>query len=261
MSDEKNDNIIQFPGMKPMQNVTPGEAFLDAIKSIQETPSSPKSRSRRVVKSSQVVCGDNNTQMNDGKVSGQSIKGNGNVQISGAMHKLTVRTNKSPKIELTPPHDSIGANATLRLRIEGLIKQINDYRYQRLGEKFKFGAIYGELAKAFGLKPADWKNVWLWDESRAPELISWLEVKRDNTINGKIEKAASKEGYRHTRGHLFRLEKDYLAQLGWDESQSKSRRMLMTGKNSRADMDDNEFRSWVGYLRQELKLMYGETGD
>jgi hypothetical protein len=260
MSDKKNDNVIQFPGVKNKQGVSPGAAFLDAIKAIQEVPAPSKNRPKKVVAQSQIIHGDNNAQVCNSKTPSQSITGNGNVQISGAM-QLTVRASRGPKIELTPPQNSIGANSALRLRIEGLFKQINDYRFQRLGKKYKFGAIYGELAKAFGLKPADWKSIWLWDESRASEIVSWLELKRDNTITGKIEKAASKEGYQHTRGHLFRLEKDYLSQLGWNDEQSKSNRQLITGKKSRADMSDNEFRSWVGYLRRELELMYGETDN
>ncbi|ECE3294009.1 hypothetical protein C3509_18035 [Salmonella enterica] len=261
MSDKKNDNIIQFPRGKKIQDISPGTAFLDAVKAIQETPTLPKGTPRKTSKKSQIICGDNNAQISDTKSVRQSITGNGNVQIAGTMQQVTVRAGRTPKIELTPPQHSIGANAVLRLRIEGLFKQINEYRHQRLGKNFKFGAIYGELAKAFGLKPADWRNVWLWDKSRAVEIISWLEAKRDNTIKGKIEKAASKAGYQHTRGHLFRLEKDYLSQLGWDDEQSKSSRTLMTGKKSRSDMSDNEFRSWVGYLRRELELMYGETDD
>ncbi|ECI5747490.1 hypothetical protein D5P88_15865 [Salmonella enterica subsp. enterica] len=261
MSDKKNDNIIQFPVGKKIQETSPGTAFLDAVKAIQEAPTQPKGKPRQASKKSQIICGNNNAQVSDSEAVNQSITGNGNVQIAGTMQQLTVRAGRAPKIELTPPQHSIGANAVLRLRIEGLFKQINEYRYLRLGKNFKFGAIHGELAKAFGLKPADWRSIWLWDESRASEIISWLESKRDNTIKGKIEKAASKAGYKHTRGHLFRLEKDYLSQLGWDDEQSKTSRTLMTGKKSRADMSDNEFRSWVGYLRKELELMYGETED
>lgn len=115
------------------------------------------------------------------------------------------------------------------------------------------------MAKAFGLKPVDWKNIWLWDESRAAEIIAWLESKRDNTQQGRIEKAAKGEGYKHTRGHLFDIEKDYLAQLGWDDNVARPRRQLYTGKASRADMTDSEFRDWVGYLRREVEAMYGEA--
>lgn len=164
-------------------------------------------------------------------------------------------------MELAPPIGSIGANPALRSRIETLIKQINEYRYARLGKTFKGGAIYGELAKAFGLKAPEWRNIWLWDEFRAEEVIYWLEAKRDNTQQGRINKASKGEGYKHSRGHLFRLEKDYLAQLEWADDVTRRRRQLITGHASRTDLGDAEFRNWVSYLRRELEGMYGETDN
>lgn len=222
------------------------------------TPAKPKA-TRRKAEPSQTIEGEQNIQAAGGKVVRQSIKGNGNVQIGGGLGSMNIRTIKGPKIEIAPPLGSIGANPALRTRIEGLIKQINDYRYQRLGKAYKFGALNGELAKAFGLKPADWKNIWLWDESSAEEIIAWLEGKRDNTQQGRVEKATKREGFQHSRGHLFRLEKDYSGQLGWNDDYAKSKRLLITGKESRADMNDVEFRAWVGYLRREVELMYGEA--
>ena len=143
MSDKKNDNIIQFPGGKKVQETSPGTAFLDAIKAIQETPSLSKGNPRKTSKKSQIICGDNNAQVSDTKAVRQAITGNGNVQIAGTVQQVTVRAGRTPKIELTPPQHSIGANAVLRLRIEGLFKQINEYRHQRLGKNFKFGLFMG----------------------------------------------------------------------------------------------------------------------
>ena len=260
MPDKKSDNIIQFPRIKQAPTtLSPGAAFLDAIKAIQDAPNTPKRTRKKVLSPTQDIDGDSNTQIAGGKAMRQSIRGNGNIQVAGAVEKLTVRVPKAPKIVLAPPRGSIGANPDLCSRINVLIKQINDYRFQRLGKSFKFGAIYGELAKAFGLKSADWKAIWLWDESRSLEVVAWLEGKRDNTIQGRIKKAAKGEGYQHTRGHLFAQEKDYLTQLGWGDKDALARRQLITGKASRADMDDNEFRNWVGYLRRELERMYEET--
>lgn len=172
---------------------------------------------------------------------------------------MTVRASRSPKIELAPAPGSIGANPALRLRIDGLLKEVEQYRYERIGKGYRFGTVYGELAKAFGLKASEWKNIWLQDEAVATEVIAWLEAKRDNTIQGRIKKAAKGEGYQHTRGHLFRIESDYLAQLGWDDRQARDRRQLIAGAASRKDLSDNEFRNWVGYLRREVERMYDET--
>ncbi|NMG45944.1 hypothetical protein GPA22_19690 [Aromatoleum toluvorans] len=226
----------------------------------EATPAKPKAPRHRAVPA-QSIEGDNNIQAGGGKVARQSIKGNGNVQVAGTVGSMTIRTTKGPKIEMTAPAGSLGANPAFRARIEGLLKQINDYRYQRLGKAFKFGALYGDLAKAFDLDPKNWKAIWLFDESRAAEVIPWLEAKLDSTQQGRLEKAARREGYAHTRGHLFRIEKDFLEQLGWDDDYAKQRRQLVTGKTSRADMKDVEFRRWVDYLRRELESMYGESKD
>ena len=90
-------------------------------------------------------------------------------------------------------------------------------------------------------------------------MINWLAGKRDNTQQGRINKAANGEGYQHSRGHLFRLEKDYLGQLEWSDDVIRKRRQLVAGHASRADLSDSEFRNWVAYLRRELEEMYGET--
>lgn len=224
------------------------------------TPAKPKT-TRGKPAPVQTIEGDQNIQAGGGKVARQSIKGNGNVQIGGGVGNMTIRAGRAPKIEIAPPLGSIGADSALRARIEQLIKQVSDYRFKRLGKNFRFGALYGDLAKAFGLKAADWRMIWLWDASRADEVIAWLQGKLDATQQGRIEKAATREGFQHTRGHLFGQERDYLGQLGWNDDFAKARRTLITGKVSRADIKDDEFRRWVGYLRRELEAMYGEAKD
>lgn len=193
----------------------------------------------------------------------QSIVGNKNTQIAGNIGNLTVRTAKAPKMIITPAPGTIGADLLLRGRVEKLLKEVNQKRYERLGDKFKFGALYGDLARAFGLKPKEWKAVWLWPESRAGELIRWLEEKLYNTQQGRIEKVARREGYRHTRGHLFRIEQDCLDRLDLDADSEtvKEWLKLKTGKESRSDLDDNEFRNWVAYLEGEVARAHGETTD
>lgn len=262
MSDKESDNIIRFPGRNAAPKPTsPAAAFLEAMRTIADEPQEPK-RPRRKTSSApkQSIEGDSNTQIGSSKHKvNQSIRGSGNTQIAGGVQTLTIKTGKSPKIELAPPSGSIGASPVLRSRIEELIKQINEYRYQRLGKSFKFGALYGELAKAFGLKASEWRSIWLWDEFRAGEVTTWLEGKRDSTQQGRINKAAKGEGFQHSRGHLFRLEKEYLAQLEWPDDVTRKKRQLIAGHASRADLSEGAFRNWVSYLRRELDDMYGET--
>lgn len=209
----------------------------------------------------QTIEGDNNVQAGGGKARRQSIKGNGNTQIGGDVQQLTIRAQRAPKIEITPPAGTIGADPFLRPRIETLIKDINAKRYERLGKAFKFAALYGELARAFGLGAKDWKAIWLWPAARADEVIAWLESKRDNTQQGRIEKAARREGYRHTRGHLFRIEQECFDRLDLaaDSDEVKTLRWRVTGKHSRKDMSDNEFRNWIAFLEEEVARAHGEA--
>lgn len=261
MSDDKPDNVIRFPGVGRVtsQPQSPAEAFLEAMRTIDAEPKKAK-RSRKKVEPTQTIDGDNNTQIGASKVSKQSIQGSGNTQIAGGVQSLTIKTGKA-KVELAPPPGSIGASAVLRSRIEALIKEVNEYRYKRLGKAFKFGALYGELAKAFGLKASEWRSIWLWDEFRADEVVAWLESKRDNTQQGRINKAAKGEGFQHSRGHLFRLEKQYVEQLEWPEDVTRKRLQLVTSHTSRADLSAAEFNNWVAYLRREVEAMYGETNN
>jgi hypothetical protein len=261
MPKKKSADVIPlFPHRPSSGAMTPKDTILEIADAIKKAPDIPLKRVRRKpALTPQTIEGDDNTQISSGKAIRQSIKGSGNVQVAGGVQQVLVRTLGKPKIEISPPPGSIGANMALRARIEALIKQINEYRYQRLGKTYRFAALYGELAKAFGLKQSNWKDIWRWGEDRAEEIIVWLEGKRDNTLQGRIQKAAKGEGYLHTRGHLFRQEKDYLAQLDWPEEKARPLRQRLIGKTSRADMNDNEFRNWVSYLRREVEKMYGET--
>jgi hypothetical protein len=180
-----------------------------------------------------------------------------NGKVIGRVEHLTVVTG-SPKLEVPPPPTSIGADSALRLRIDGLLNEIRENRSKYHGANTRWGAINGELAKAFGLPPRNWKQIYLLDVCRAEEVIAWLEEKRDNTIQGRIKKAASRPGYRHSRGHLFGQEKEYLEKLEWDDATARERRGLVTGKTSRADMSDDELRNWVAYLRREHERLYGD---
>lgn len=182
--------------------------------------------------------------------------GNGNTYND---HKTVIQTLKTT-VEVAPPPGSIGAHPLLRSRIDKLFKAINKFRAERLGDKYKYGAIYGEMARHFGLKAKEWTDMWLWPESRADEVIHFLEDKRDNTRQARVNKASSRPGYKHTRPHLFRLEKEALAKLGWDDKSDAVRdlRYRLIGKSSRSDMMDNEFRNWVAHLEAEVRRVHGE---
>ena len=188
----------------------------------------------------------------------QMISGHGNVGVVGDNNQVTQNINTTTTLKVEPPPGTIGAHAALRRRITDLIREIEEQRRARLGAQFKYGSVQGIAAEALGLKKSQWQQVWLWDASRAPEVIEVLERARDNTTQGRINKAARRQDYGHTRGHLFRLEKDYLAQLGWGDEKAREERLLMTGETSRAHMSDAQFGNWVAHLNVTVRRMYGE---
>ena len=188
----------------------------------------------------------------------QMISGHGNEGVVGDNNQVTQNINTTTTLKVEPPPGTIGAHAALRRRITDLIREIEEHRRARLGAKFKYGSVQGIAAEALGLKKTQWQQVWLWDVSRAPEVIERLERARDNTMQGRINKAARRQDYGHTRGHLFRLEKDYLAQLGWGDEKAHEERLLMTGETSRARMSDAQFGNWVAHLNVTVRRMYGE---
>lgn len=261
MSDDKENNVIQFKRKTKRPNKTPGEELLDFAKSLPSTDEPPKKeRESTKRRASQSITGNSNAQIGDGKEVSQSIRGNRNIQISGSGHSIKINTDNKETPQAAPlPAHSIGNNSALRIRIENLIKDIISYRYKRYGKNYKGGAVYGQLATAFGLRK--WNEILLWDESRAPEVISWLESKRNNTQQGKIEKAATRSGYQHSRGHLHALEKKYLTQTGWGEPEYRSRLALVTGREKRRDLSDNELRNWISYIERYLDRFYDETDN
>lgn len=178
--------------------------------------------------------------------------------VAGNNNRITQNINTTTKVKVEPPPNSIGAQTALRSRITALIREIEEHRRARLGVAFRYGSVQGIAARVLGLKKDQWQQIWLWDVSRFPEVIEALERARDNTQQGRINKAAQRPGYRHTSGHLFRLEKGYLAQLGWGDEKARHERSLVMGAASRADLSDNDFNNWVAHLRAEVQRMYGE---
>lgn len=232
------------------------QALAELLSDAEDAPSTKKLPARkRSARAVQTIEGNNNVQLSGNRGPNQFITGNGNFQANFHIHP-------SPKPQRTrppaPAPGSIGACTALRLRINALLKEIQRNRVENHGGKFRYGSVQGIAAEALGLGKDEWNLIWSWDESRASEVINKLEQARDNTIKGRINKAARKPNYKHTRGHLFRLEKDYLAQLEWSDYAARKERALVTGEASRTNMSDDQFANWVAHLRSLVQRMYGE---
>lgn len=189
----------------------------------------------------------------------QTISGQGNVGVVGDGNQVIQHINTTTKLKVGPPPGSIGAHRALRLRINALIKEIERSRIENHGKGFQYGSVQGIAAQALGLKNDEWGLMWFWDVSRAPEVIEVLERARDNTIQGRINKAARRPGYKHSRGHLFRIEKEHLEKLEWSDEQAHGERRLVMGAESRSRMSDNDLANWVAHLDGLVRRLHGEA--
>ena len=152
----------------------------------------------------------------------QSISGNGNVQVAG---DLNLNTPKQPEIKILPPPESIGADLLLKQRIQLLYNKIGEQREKRFG-KNAYMVLARNFKRDFGIKNAKWTIIWGWPKNCAPAIISYLEDKYNNTIQGRLEKAASKKGYIHKRPYLYKLEKELLDHLGLDMKDAEFRQFM-----------------------------------
>lgn len=203
----------------------------------------------------QSIVGDGNQQINNQPGGSQSIKGDHNIQITG---DINLNTSRSLKFEVPLPANSIGTNSDLTTRIKSLINEIKDERYKRYGNDNNWKAFYGNLSTHFGFPKNSWTLIFTLDESHASSVIGFLRSKLDNTIGGRIKKAAARSGYMHTKGQCFKHEKNYLEQLEWDDAVAKVERENFTGYTSRKDIPVAIFNQWVAYLGRKCDAMYGD---
>lgn len=179
------------------------------------------------------------------------VNGNGNVQVAG---DYNVTTTKAPDIKVMPPQESIGADPLLKQRIMTLFNKIGEEREKRFGKK-AYQVMYGKFKSDFDIKNNPWTIIWTWPKACAPDIINYLEGKYNNTIKGKIEKAASRKGYVHTRPQLYKKEKELLAHLGLQMNSPEVRQLLKEffGTTSHTKITHLEHWQFVSYLEGVVK--------
>lgn len=221
------------------------------------TPAKPKTQ-RRKTAPSQTIEGDQNVQAGGGKVAKQSIKGNGNVQIGGGVGNIVIRTIKGPKIEIIPGPGSIGADGLLKEQIKEAFGKLGIEREKRFG-KSAYQVMYGKFKTDFAIpKELPWSTIWDWPVSRASEILAYLHEKFGNTIAGKIETAAKKPGYQHTRGQLFKREKDLLEHLDLKPSspEVKDEMRRLFGTDTHKNLDLRQHANWVAHIERWVDRKY-----
>jgi hypothetical protein len=189
----------------------------------------------------------------------QAATGNGNIQVAGDIVNVTLAASRKVVVKREYVPGTIGSIPTLKDRIESMINELGLRRERRVGAN-AYAVVGSMLKKDFGIpKNTKWTSIWDWHESRAAELIDYLEAKLGNTIEGRIQRASQKPGYKLTRGQLFKVEKHYCDLLGCapDSTDVKELRKQMFGTTSRKDLNDNQFRNWVEHLKSLVVKVHG----
>jgi len=203
------------------------------------------------------IVGNKNLQSAGGQNPGDmSIVGDENTQVAGDMVQHH-HYHKPVRLIVAPPPDSIGANSMLRNTITSLFNKLGDRRKKRF-RNTAFRVMYANFKKAFGIKTGAWTVIWTWPEACAPAIIKYLGEKLDNTIDGRIEGAAKKNGYIHTRPHLYKMEKEALEHLDADKDFVKNSLQLLFGASSHRELTHLQQWQWVCHLEGLVNKQYNE---
>jgi len=99
--------------------------------------------------------------------------------------------------------------------------------------------------------------IWLWPTECADRIIKYLKDKYDNTIQGKIAKAAKKEGYMDTRPQLYKQEKELLGHLDltMDNEIVRDRLFQFFHTRSHRELTHQQHWMWVQHLKKIIDDM------
>jgi hypothetical protein len=140
-------------------------------------------------------------------------------------------------------------------------------RFNRLGEtrekrfgKQAYQVLFSNFKKDFGIKNAPYTIIWDWPIECADTIIKYLDDKYSNTIQGKIENAAKRTGYIHSKGQLFKKEVELLGFLGLSTKSHDVRKMLhdFFGAESHTELTNLEHWQLVCYLEGQVKKLVDE---
>ncbi|WP_308620302.1 HNH endonuclease [uncultured Desulfovibrio sp.] len=180
----------------------------------------------------------------------------GNGQMLQAARDIHQHNHYGPVTEVKkvgPPPTSIGANANMKKTIQDMLKKMRDYRYKQFGPSGP-KAFNKKFNDRFGLDSI--QDLWLKDESMYAEVYEYLNFLYGKTITGKIEKAASRPGYKHTRAHLMRKSVEAITNLGWKDDQFRNWLYLNFGVKSRKDLPDGRLDDMIMALERLAQKAY-----
>lgn len=185
-----------------------------------------------------------------------SIIGNKNTQVAGDMVQHH-HHHKPVRLTVAPAPNSIGADALLKNGIIERFNKLGERREKRFGSN-AYGVMYRNFKKSFDIKSGYWTVIWTWPVACAPAIIQYLKEKLDNTIEGRIEGAANKTDYIHTRPHLYRLEKEALEHLDLDKDFVKNSLQMLFRASSHKELTHQQQWQWVCHLEALVNQQYEE---
>lgn len=177
------------------------------------------------------------------------IEGNNNTQIAGDGFVIVNYNPPKTNIKILPPRNSIGEDPLLKNRIQTLFNKIGDERKKRFGQS-AYPAMYNKFKTDFKIKNNKWTVIWEWPKECADEIICYLESKYYNTVQGRLERAASKKNYLHARPFLYKKEKELLSHLGLklDSKEVKEYLQQYFGVTSHTKLGHLEHWQFVCYI-------------
>ena len=204
------------------------------------------------------IVGNENHQSAGGQILGDmSIVGNKNTQVAGDMVQHH-HHHKAVRLTVAPALNSIGADALLKNGIMARFNELGERREKRFG-KSAYGVMYRNFKKSFDIKSGAWTAIWTWPMACAPAIIKYLEEKLANTIEGRIEGAANKADYIHTRPYLYKLEKEALEHLDIDKDFVENSLQMLFGASSHRDLTHLQQWQWVCHLEGLVRQQYEEN--
>jgi len=189
-------------------------------------------------------------------VTSMNITGNGN--RDNTLVGRDYITTKTVIKKILPPPDSIGGDPLLKQRITTLFNKIGDERKKRLGGNV-FQIMYNNFKRDFKIKNNKWTMIWTWPKECAPAIIEYLEALYGNTIQGRIERAASKKAHIPSRPYLYKKETELLEHFGITMKSPEFREFLEIsfGVNSHAQLSHLDHWQLVCSLESLVKKMEG----
>ena len=189
----------------------------------------------------------------------QVIKGgSNNAQIAGNGNEVTINISAkaAPKIIMESSPDCIGGNPMLKTAIQERFNRLGDERKKRFGDS-SYPAMYNAFKKDFQIKKSPWTIIWTWPVECAESILAYLDDKFANTIQGRIEKAASRDNYLPARPQLYARERELLSCIGLEIDSPAVKAMLQQffGVVSHTKLTHQEHWRFVQHLEGKVTSM------